>query len=438
MSVFFGIILLFAFLVIPFSYFWYEAYDPRGTRGRQCFDATKFTIGFVIVVVVLLVTGIFVKSSGSNGGDDKSFDDWVKHIFDTQNRGEATLLFSVFCLTFLGFITWITYTAYGIAAMPISMIRGKKSIDEEREEYENLMVQKKKLLRETENLEEGRRDAVVIRNQAKRLEHQAQTCLVKCRRCMRPFSIVFGIIYFLFSLLLVTSMFLGALDKTLNSYCGFKCGFFLKQAKLFNPIDRLLVILRPIYPLDFIFIACVILYFFFGTIKGLSQMGIRAFCLLLSRYKKRATPASGLLLGAFVLMITSLAINTQILTLAPQYAYWGGRTYHNTTDNTTHDCSVEFVNITKGCTMTQIGVIVSKMQLKGAFFGIVFYIFTWMFILCYLIGNVVACCRKKESNIIELSDDELEDEDFVRDVNSLRYTRSSRETETNPFSQWSR
>ena len=53
-------------LVVPFTYFWYEEYDEVATEeGRQTFTsrlwgALKYTIAFVLLVVIIFLVGFFV------------------------------------------------------------------------------------------------------------------------------------------------------------------------------------------------------------------------------------------------------------------------------------------------------------------------------------------------------------------------------------------
>lgn len=53
-------------LVVPFTYFWYEEYDEvaaeEGTQtvGQRLWGAFKYTIGFLIICVVLFLVGFFV------------------------------------------------------------------------------------------------------------------------------------------------------------------------------------------------------------------------------------------------------------------------------------------------------------------------------------------------------------------------------------------
>lgn len=72
-------------------------------------------------------------------------------------------------------------------------------------------------------------------------------------------------------------------------------------------------------------------------------------------------------------------------------------------------CSLEGLSAGK-CQMTELGQIVTKIMLRGAFFALVFYWVSWAFIAVWLIGLIVAACQKAESWVESYSDDEMEPE----------------------------
>lgn len=61
----YGLIALFSFLIIPFTYFYYEEYDDdeNQTRRDRILGALKYTSFFVVISVLLLMIGLFVKPS---------------------------------------------------------------------------------------------------------------------------------------------------------------------------------------------------------------------------------------------------------------------------------------------------------------------------------------------------------------------------------------
>ena len=418
----YGVVTGFAFVVLPFIYFYYEAADIDKGMGRQCLDGLKFSIGFFIILIICIFVGLFVSTGAKNGGDEADFRQWVNALFDTTNRGERAILFCLGCLTTIGMVVWVTYSAFGFSALPIGCIKGKKAISDERDDYErekNRNIAKRSLLSDDELGDAtSRRDFDALSVRAKRLEAMAGNCSTKCGRCLRPFSIVFGILFGLISLFLAICIILGAIEQILSNYCGAQCGFILKEPRIHNPIDQILVILHRVFPLDFVLVGFIIVFFFFCTLNGLKRIQIRCFCMKLYNFSRNHTPPQGLLLGAFLVMLAILAMNVQFLSLAPQYAYWGGRTFHNATEDKTYPCSIEYAysdEITEGgCQMTQIGRIFTTLKWNFSYFGAAFYFINWAFPLTFIIGLIVSICAKQDSNIEEHSDD---DDDAIGIIN---------------------
>ena len=85
---------------------------------------------FVILGGVLLLTGAFLpmtQLTPSNGTlANSTWEDKIKFLIDElgANRGEDTLAFSVNIVTILGMIAVVVYTAFGLSAMPLDLIKG--------------------------------------------------------------------------------------------------------------------------------------------------------------------------------------------------------------------------------------------------------------------------------------------------------------------------
>lgn len=78
-------------IVVPFTYFWYEEYDEveseegRQTLGTRFWGALKYTIAFILLVVIIFLVGFFVPVAKDRKGAHYDLD-FFKHILDTQNR----------------------------------------------------------------------------------------------------------------------------------------------------------------------------------------------------------------------------------------------------------------------------------------------------------------------------------------------------------------
>jgi len=78
-------------LVVPFTYFWHEEYDQDAaesgeqTTGRRLWGAFKYTIAFLLFVVILFLVGFFVPYA-KNAKQDHHLDlDFFKHLLN-ENR----------------------------------------------------------------------------------------------------------------------------------------------------------------------------------------------------------------------------------------------------------------------------------------------------------------------------------------------------------------
>ena len=77
-------------LVVPFTYFWYEEYDEVATEegtqttGSKLWGAFKYTIAFLVLVVILFVVGFFVPVARRARDEHKDLD-YFKDLL-TENR----------------------------------------------------------------------------------------------------------------------------------------------------------------------------------------------------------------------------------------------------------------------------------------------------------------------------------------------------------------
>ena len=119
-------------IVVPFTYFFYEEYDDvedeEGTQsfGQRFLGALKYTVIFVILVVILFLVGFFVPVAKDRKGVHYDLD-YFKRLL-VENHGVRALTFALGLLISLGTLLYILYTAAGIALLPISFIKSAPSI----------------------------------------------------------------------------------------------------------------------------------------------------------------------------------------------------------------------------------------------------------------------------------------------------------------------
>ena len=63
------------------------------------------------------------------------------------------------------------------------------------------------------------------------------------------------------------------MDKAIHSL-GYRMGYALPNASLPNPIDLMLVFTQQVFPLDYIIMSAITIFFFFCSMSGVKNMGI--------------------------------------------------------------------------------------------------------------------------------------------------------------------
>lgn len=422
--VLYSLVLAFVFGVIPFTYFFYEEYGEDVTIGKRIFSGCKYTIFLVLFVAVLFIIGLFVQG-GSPDTDDKNYKEYVEKILDTENRGDSAIVFALACATLLGFIVWCTYTAFGLSLFPVGWIKGYQRLDNEEQDIEtHLMIAREKRraitsrysARASERRARGEEQRLGLLRDKERelvakkslLDEQKGCCGVMCR-ALTPFKFLFGIAFFLVSVLIVVALILTSVDRVLHSECGLSCGYTLTHpTKWLNPLDTLLTYMSKYFPVDYVLMVLLVLFIYFATLAGIVHIGIRFLWISLYKVRAHASRPQGLLLATAIMMFSLLALNMEVMTMAPQYLTYGSQTYTNDKGESVA-CDLSAPHGQGNCTMTQIGTIVNRINMKMTFFGVVFYFATWAFVACFLIGFVVAIFRKKPSNVEVESDNEFED-----------------------------
>ena len=115
------------FLLVPLAYFYYEEKDEEMhvTRRKRCIGAVKFTLGFLIVMAILMAIGAFALSRPGDrcGKGDSTWNgvpnkkgakcnaQFAEHAL-TDDGGNNALSFTVGALTVLGFLYFVYYTGY--------------------------------------------------------------------------------------------------------------------------------------------------------------------------------------------------------------------------------------------------------------------------------------------------------------------------------------
>ncbi|KAI7887323.1 lmbr1 domain-containing protein [Lichtheimia hyalospora FSU 10163] len=441
----YGAIGVFSFFVIPFAYFYYEEYDDEEEQSNldRILGALKYTSFFVVICILLIVAGLFVKPSQEPPTLGLG---WLEKLL-IGNSGFKSLSFVLACLILAGMVVFIGYTAPGLSLLPLSMIKGRRNVDAEKEDIGSRIAVNRERQREIQarysgtakpknmsdrheldRLEDERR---ALTRMLRTIEHDSGTTWYRVMRWLRPLELITGVFLLFLSLAITVSIFLTIFDKINSSICGSSCGYVINHPDLFNPINIIFVKLANVFPLDYIFMVLLIIYFFLSTMSGVITMGVRLLWISLFKIRKGATMPQALLILTILMTLGLLAMNYSLTAVvAPGYAHFGSQVYCNHTVDTIRDCSEhkEFIlpcdiyAPTDICTPTTVSTLVDRIAINAPFFGIVLYYAQWAFLVIYAIGLLVALFRKRQNNV----DEETENMDADEEQQILLRGESSR------------
>lgn len=447
---------LLCLVVIPFTYFWYEEYDEveeeEGTssRGARFWRALKYTLGFVFLVVVLLLIGFFVPAAGKLPGKNMDLD-YFKRLL-AANNGEKALTFGVGLLMTLGTLLYMLYTGAGLALLPVSFIKSAPSIsapqlsattasalERNRELQRQLemrnaartegMSQKDRreldaLLREERTLVRRERLAAEARGEGRSRVYRAWT---KLQAVFRPLKLLGGIFLLLLAVLVWVSMLITAIDKAANSLCKQHCGYILGHLNVFQPINWIFVQSAKAFPVDYVLMALLVLFFFSSSITGLSSIGIRFLWVRLFQIKKGRTAPQALLIATVLLALMILAVNYAVAMLvAPQYAIYGTQTFcvnaprhpGEQPDCREHrdmvrPCSEVFSEPAAKdvCTPSVMSTFLNRVTLNWPVFGAVDFWAQFAFLAVFLVVFLTSLFRTPRLNLSELDEEAEVDEE---------------------------
>ena len=408
---------LLCLIVVPFTYFWYEEYDEveaqegRQTIGSRLWGAFKYTIGFILFVVILFLVGFFIPIAAKDNSGHYDLD-YLRRLLRDENQGIQALTFALGLLTTLGTITYVLYTGAGLALLPVALIKSAPSVSvptmsaTTESELEANRERQRQLEGRNAGQEGGlnakdrreldalvREERTLVRRQRVAAEAAGEhdSWLVKTwhkiEAVLRPVKLLGGILLLGVSILLWVSMLLTGIDKAAHSICGHRCGYILGHVNLFNPINAALAESAKIFPIDYVIFLLITLYFFFGSVVGIATIGIRFLWLRLFDIRKGHTSPQVMLMATVMLTLLALAINYALaMMVAPQYSHFGPQKFCDHTlrhPGEQPDCSTHANDIkpcteaTKNpaarnvCTASVASVFLDRVTVNFPFFGII-------------------------------------------------------------------
>ncbi|KAI0149867.1 hypothetical protein F4776DRAFT_603606 [Hypoxylon sp. NC0597] len=446
---------LLCLLIIPFSYFWYEEYDEveeqegNQTFGSRLWGAFKYTIAFILLVVIIFLVGFFVPAAGSRGGGKHLDLDFFKRLLD-ENHGEKALTFGLGLLITLGTLLYILYTGAGLALFPISFIKSAPAISAPQlsENTASQLEQNRERQRQLEMRNAGRPEGMPAkdRRELEALAREERTLVRRERLAaeaqgegkgfvvrawhkicavFRPLKLIGGIILIVLALLIWVSMLITGIDKAANSVCKEHCGYILAHINVFQPINWIFVQTAKAFPVDYVLMALLILLFFSSTISGVATIGIRFLWLRIFQIRKGRTAPQALLMATVMLALIMLGINYAIaMMVAPQYASYGTQTFCDLppahpfarpdcseTPEAVKPCS-EWADAARGrrhqqqvCTPTVMSTFLNRVTLNWPVFGAVAFWAQFAFLAVFLIVFLTSLFRAPRLDLSEFDEE---------------------------------
>jgi hypothetical protein len=151
-----------------------------------------------LVAAVLVATGVWAyhKLHDSSGTSDL---DWVKNLFQDQSLLSFTISYCIGVMSAIGCALWAVYAAYGMASLPLCMMRGFQSGESTEEEAQSLLDQERSIQsraartgerlsrRDMRALQRLRRDAEAAAAEANPAPPASDTILSRLLLVVEPF-----------------------------------------------------------------------------------------------------------------------------------------------------------------------------------------------------------------------------------------------------------
>ncbi|KAL3422160.1 lysosomal cobalamin transporter (LMBR1 domain containing 1) [Phlyctema vagabunda] len=443
-------------LVVPFTYFFYEEYDEidaaDGTQtfSQRFFGAMKYTLIFLVLVVILFVVGFFVPVARDRGGSHMDLD-YFKRLL-SENHGERALTFALGLLIALGTLLYVLYTAAGFALLPISFIKSAPSVSAPQlsETTASALEQNRERQRQLEGRSAGRNDGLPAKDQRElealvreertlvrreRLAAEAQgegkstivRVWTKICAVFRPLKLIGGILLLIIAIIIWVSMLITGIDKAKNSICKQHCGYILGSINVFQPVNWIFVQASKAFPVDYVLMALLVLYFFSSSVVGIATVGIRFLWVKLFEIRKGHTSPQAMLMTTVMLTLTMLAVNYSVAMIAaPQYAIYGAQRFCTNTPKhpgETPDCSKlphlivscselsEDVESKHTCTPSVISTFLNRVTFNFPVFGAIAFWAQFAFLAVFLIVFVTSLFRTPKLDLNELDEDAEADEE---------------------------
>lgn len=410
--VFYTLIAVFGFIILPYTFFYYEEDDDQISNQKRMRIAATYTGIFVFVGMIVVVLGLVLKSN--KGGESH---DWTHDVSKAYTSGDAMLSFTIGSLLMVGLCGWVTYTAYGMAYVPVWLCRNRN--EDADTTYAKLVEDNadinKKIALNKENQKYMSADSGIDQNrivkELQQEERKLQASLMqnkpdedeldfadKIWNIIAPVRSLLAALFFCLSMLIVVSQLLSSVDKFTNSKCKYSCGYAISEATMINPLDSILTAMASYFPADLILFGIISIYIFLCTVVGLVTLGVRAVFFHLFSIRKRATMPNAMIMASWILMFIVLVVNLEMEVITPQYIIYGGdQRYINLSDTSSSSQVCSITNSRKivghnNCFQTKLSAFKTKIDVQLPFFGAALFFGNAAFVLSYFFFVIWKTC----------------------------------------------
>mmetsp|Transcript_13050 Transcript_13050/g.23679 ORF Transcript_13050/g.23679 Transcript_13050/m.23679 type:complete len:531 (-) Transcript_13050:109-1701(-) len=418
-------------LMSPFAYFYVEEAD-NGEEECMIKTCTAFrgTL-FVVFILAIILGGILVigERETSHVSTKEAVQAWITGLVSDHERNaraHQALLHVMAACTAVGFVNLVMYGGFGLASLPVVLIRGNLGAEEEKLEIEfsRLKLRQEKQKLEKRGKSKRARQAIdqiehKIKMAEKRMDNlEKQVSEIGCYSyvytILAPFRVGIGLGLMVLSMLVIGTAGVTCIDRFFNSSCGFSCGYLVEANDMYFPnvIDILMVKLSEYFPLDYIVFAAMALYLFVASAHGVGRMGVRLMGIQVFKIKRRRTSAQALLLSAAVLAILALAISVTLLSIAPQYVSFGAQSYTPKGEKEAVPCEMgSAFGEQASCRLTSFAKFVGSQIVDNRLFSLAFFYGQGAFVAVALVSLLHAFCRRRDGSYAgdDLSDSDSDD-----------------------------
>ncbi|ETW59425.1 hypothetical protein PFMC_04611 [Plasmodium falciparum CAMP/Malaysia] len=139
----FWVLIFEAYVLVPFSYFYLKnkksyknEFDDNVVPFENTIESLKKTIYFILLLIVLSIIGLIYRPGHKLAMEKGKELEYISDLFDVKHTGESAIIFLMGCVVLMGVSFWATYTSYGIACLPLSLLQ-QRNIDHDKKEIEN-------------------------------------------------------------------------------------------------------------------------------------------------------------------------------------------------------------------------------------------------------------------------------------------------------------